>query len=52
MLEIRVCPRSEDANALPGSRSAPNRKYGSWQPLYRATYHTPESFGTLVVDQE
>jgi hypothetical protein len=30
----------------------PNRKYGSWQPLYRATYHTPESFGTLVLDQE
>jgi hypothetical protein len=28
----------------------PNRKYGSWQPLYRATYHTPESFGTLVLD--
>jgi hypothetical protein len=28
----------------------PNRKFGSWQPLYRATYHTPESFGNLVLD--
>ncbi len=28
----------------------PNRKYGSWQPLYRGTYHTPESFGTLALD--
>lgn len=30
----------------------PDRKFGSWQPIHRRTYHTPESFGTLVLDAE
>jgi hypothetical protein len=28
----------------------PGRIFGSWQPIHRRSYHTPESFGTLVLD--
>ncbi len=30
----------------------PERKFGSWQPTHRRNYHTPESFGTLLLEGE